>query len=215
MSSKSHDQEGDFCPAQQARAYGELLPVYESRLSILQSVHAVVLDRVLEGMPVGASVLEVGCGAGSSLQLLADRGFRAEGVDISSEMANAAHIRSGCPVHCADFLKFDFPRQYDLVFAQAFVHLFPKALALNVVCRLKSIALKRVFFSTSLAEKSSEGLEKKDGILRYRSRYTSSEFLDLVAASVSDKEWHAEYFDLPDTFGKKWRDVILHRNVSS
>ena len=204
------DPNGLHFQTRQARAYDTLLPVYQSRLSLLQPVHGVVLDRVLDGFECDLSVLEVGCGFGSSLQLIAKRGFCAEGIDMAPEMVQAARRLSGCPVICGDFLQHEFSKRYHLVFAQAFVHLFPKAMACEVIRRLQSLALRRVFFSTSLASRSSEGWEDKDGVVRYRSRYTVSEFMDLVELSTSGTPWRVEFFDLPDPLGKNWRDIILH-----
>jgi SAM-dependent methyltransferase len=196
----------------QAQAYSDLLPTYLSRFDSLHSIHEVVLDRVLVGLTKGRTVLEVGCGAGSSLEIISERGFIAEGIDISSDMAAAARNRSRCPVICGDFLRHDFDKTYDLVFAQAFVHLFPKSQAPTIIGRLLSLAITRVFFSTSLANSPSEGWQEKDGVVRYRSRYTESEFMELVERCVSGSRWRIDYFDLPDQFGKNWRDVILHHD---
>lgn len=198
--------------SRQAQAYSDLLPTYLSRFELLQPVHAVVLDRVVKGLSMNATVLEVGCGAGSSLELISARGLNAEGIDISPDMARAARSRSGCRVVCGDFLSYEFDKKYDLVFAQAFVHLFPKPVAPAVIARLQSLALKRVFFSTSLADTPSEGWEEKDGVVRYRSRYSSAEFMNLIELCVSGTPWRASHFDLPDPLGKNWRDVVLYRD---
>jgi SAM-dependent methyltransferase len=198
--------------SRQAQAYSNLLPTYLSRFDMLQSIHAVVLDRVLDGLDRNATVLEVGCGAGSSLELISNRGFVAEGIDVSPDMANAARNRTRCPVICADFLSHEIDKKCDLVFAQAFVHLFPKTMALRVIARLQSLALKRIFFSTSLADSPSEGWEEKDGVVRYRSRYNTAEFMNLVELCVSGMPWRATHFDVPDPLGKNWLDVILYHD---
>src|SRR5205085_11535401 len=123
--------------------------------------------------------LDVGCGAGAYLALMVQRGLKAEGVDLSESMAKAARERSGAVVPVGDFVKLDFERQFDLVFSQAFVHLFPKKDVLRVVEKMKGLAKKRVYFSTSLRTAPGEGWEEKDGIQRYRSRYTRAEFIEL------------------------------------
>lgn len=196
---------------QQANAYSALLPVYESRHDLLQPIRHVVLDRVLDQLPDHGTVLEVGCGCGASLALMSERGFRAEGIDLSPDMAGAARDRSGCNVICGDFRNLAFRKHYDLVFAQAFVHLFPKAAVEHVIQKLQEIALRRVYFSTTRAANPSEGWEEKDGVLRYRSRYTASELRDLVARVACKPRWNVQWFELCDPLGKQWLNVLLDR----
>jgi trans-aconitate methyltransferase len=200
-----------YCAARQAEAYDQLLAVYESRHQLLQPVRMAVLDRVLDGLEPGASVLEVGCGCGASMELLVGNGFKAEGIDLSPSMSRAARLRSGCRVIEADFRKHVFDRQYDLVFAQAFVHLFPKTEVGTLVGKLKALARRRVYFSTSVAQQSGEDWYRKDGVLRYRSLYTIEEVRDLMRSSTSEVNWSADVFELVDPLQKRWANVILDR----
>ena len=49
------------------------------------------VDRVLEGLPAGAKVLDLGCGTGEPVaKYLVERGFRVTGVDASAEMLKFA-----------------------------------------------------------------------------------------------------------------------------
>lgn len=49
------------------------------------------VDRVLEGLPAGAKVLDLGCGTGEPVaKYIVERGFRVTGVDESSEMLKFA-----------------------------------------------------------------------------------------------------------------------------
>lgn len=41
-------------------------------------------------LPIGAKVLEVGCGAGQFVKYLLEKGFKAEGIDLSIEMIKIA-----------------------------------------------------------------------------------------------------------------------------
>lgn len=200
-----------YSPAQQAIAYDCLVPVYQARHELLQPVRHIVLDRVLRGLESGSTVLEVGCGCGASLALIADRQFSVEGVDFAPEMVAAARERARCPIACVDFMSHRFERQYDVVFAQAFIHLFPKRVVGDVVQRLLALARRRVFFSTTINDQPSEGWELKDGVSRYRSRYTLSEIQDLLSRMTSDTNWKMDYFELMDPLGKNWIDVILTR----
>jgi 2-polyprenyl-3-methyl-5-hydroxy-6-metoxy-1,4-benzoquinol methylase len=201
-----------YSPARQASAYKDLIPVYESRHDLLQPVRHIVLKRVLSDLDPGSTVLEVGCGCGASLALIAAQGFKAEGLDFSPEMVAAAHKHSSCPVACVDFTTHAFKeQQYDLVFAQAFVHLFPKHTVKDIIKKLLALARRRVFFSTTINELPSEGWEPKDGVLRYRSRFTRVELHELIAGVTINCGWRAEAFELKDPLEKLWLDVILTR----
>lgn len=70
----------------------------------------------------GASVIDLGCGAGRYLKMLLDAGAKAEGLDPSIEMVKIAkayvseHGYSDVPVYNASFQDFEVTRQYDYVF---------------------------------------------------------------------------------------------------
>lgn len=53
-------------------------------------------------LPSGATVVDLGCGAGRDLKTLSDGGFFAVGLDISAPLASIARQHSGCPVVIAD-----------------------------------------------------------------------------------------------------------------
>ena len=203
-----------YCPTRQCTAYGELADVYETRHELLQPVRNIVLDRVLRGMKKGSTVLEVGCGCGASLALMNERGFDVVGIDFSPVMAASAERLSGCKVKCGDFMTHEFEKQFDLVFAQAFVHLFPKVSVGAVIGRLLGLASFRVFFSTTLNASSTEGWEPKDGVMRYRSRYTKPELLSMLQDISSTGVWTVDHFELMDPLNKNWLDVILTRSCS-
>jgi SAM-dependent methyltransferase len=54
------------------------------------------------GWPEGAVVADVGCGAGATLKLLREMGFKAQGFDLSEAMLREARMNSGCPTGKAD-----------------------------------------------------------------------------------------------------------------
>ena len=202
----------EYSKARQVTAYNQLVSVYEARHDLLQPVRHTVLDWALAGFPSGSTALEVGCGCGASLALIAQRGFQAVGIDFSPDMVVAARDHSGCPVSCVDFVAYTFTEQYDLIFAQAFIHLFPKNEVFSVLRKLQSLARRRVFFSTTINGSSREGWEEKDGAVRYRSRYTRAELHDLITA-IAGTEWQPDSLELPDPLGKLWLDVIITRTT--
>jgi 2-polyprenyl-3-methyl-5-hydroxy-6-metoxy-1,4-benzoquinol methylase len=58
--------------------------------------------------PVGR-LLDVGAGSGSFLETAAARGWQAEGVELSPELAARAEARSGARVRCGDFPAVELP----------------------------------------------------------------------------------------------------------
>ncbi|MDR2825383.1 MAG: class I SAM-dependent methyltransferase [Deltaproteobacteria bacterium] len=55
--------------------------------------------------PQGIFVIDVGCGAGATLGLLSESGFKTKGFDLSPAMVREAAMNSGCPVEVADAVK--------------------------------------------------------------------------------------------------------------
>jgi 2-polyprenyl-3-methyl-5-hydroxy-6-metoxy-1,4-benzoquinol methylase len=75
------------------------------------------LDRALRGGPHGGRALDVGCGAGYCLEVLAERGFDAYGVEVSETIAREAKARVGAGRVHAGTLETSphSPESFDLV----------------------------------------------------------------------------------------------------
>ena len=90
--------------------YYDLLYGFKNYESEVAQIEALLADR---GIEPGASIVDVGCGTGRHLSLLANK-FAVAGVDISPEMVELA--RSALPsaeILCADMRHFEFGRQFD------------------------------------------------------------------------------------------------------
>ena len=55
-------------------------------------------------LPLGAHVLDVGCGSGRDMLWLKKRGHHPQGLELSSKLARLAQEYSGCPVTLGDLL---------------------------------------------------------------------------------------------------------------
>jgi len=74
-------------------------------------LHALVQSR----RPEAASLLDVACGTGRHLKVLASF-YRVEGLDLSREMLDAARKKlPGVPLHNADMADFDLGAEFDVV----------------------------------------------------------------------------------------------------
>lgn len=77
------------------------------------------VDRILEGLPLGAKVLDLGCGTGEPVaKYLVERGFRVTGVDESAKMLK--HARQTVPeaelIH-ADMVTVELTDTFDAAIA--------------------------------------------------------------------------------------------------
>jgi len=162
------------------------------------------------------SILDVGCANGDNLTIMRKLGFsHLSGIDIAPEMVATAKNKTQLPIQCVDMFEYDGTK-VDIVFAQALVHLFPKADLPKVLKHLLSLSKKRLYFSTTMHDYSTEGLEPKFDVVRYRSRYSKEELLTIiqdVMKNVNDKDstWRVFYFFLTDCLGKYWINVVFDK----
>ena len=66
------------------------------------------LEPLVNVLPKGSTVLDVGCGSGRDLLWLRDRGYRIVGLERAAGLAGLAQQKAGCDVIRADFENFDF-----------------------------------------------------------------------------------------------------------
>lgn len=200
----------ELLSAYHRQIYDGLASQYVARVAETRNLTETSLRRFVQYLEPGASVLDVGCGAGSVVEILCDLNFRADGIDISPNMVAAAVARnpSASIIH-ADFMKYEPPEKYDGMVAFAFIHLFPKPIALEVLRRMRG-ALRpggHILIGTTRSEVSWEGfIEKSDyvGTLRrYRKFWVREEFeAALLETGFAIKAMYLH----EDPYGKVWLD---------
>lgn len=168
-------------------------------------------------------IIDIGCANGDNLAVFAELGFNnLAGLDISPEMVSYAKAKTNANVQVKNFNEYD-GEPVDMVFAQAFIHLFPKNEVSAIISKMLSHAKKRVYFSTTVHDFSKEGIEQKDKteVVRYRSRYKAEELLTIIkkvldAQTPGDFQWRVAYFFATDTLGKQWINVVFDKiNVAA
>lgn len=77
------------------------------------------LKRALSFAPKTGAALDIGCGSeGRMIELLLQRGFEVEGLDVSAEMVALARERHPTVIfHHAEISAWDFPRAYEFICA--------------------------------------------------------------------------------------------------
>ncbi len=121
------------------------------------------LGPLLNYLPAGASVLDIGCGSGRDLLWFRNKGFHATGFERAPRLAELAGRLSGCPVIEGDFVDYNFSNLMvdALILIGALVHLPHHDLAAILVNISK--ALKNGGYIL-LSLKEGEGLRQhKDG----------------------------------------------------
>jgi SAM-dependent methyltransferase len=97
------------------------------------------LPQFIDMLPVGARVLELGCGGGRDAEAMLLRGLDVEPTDGSAAIAAKAQQRLGCPVRVMRFDELSSVEAYDAVWASASL--------LHVPLRKLPRILQRVFRS--------------------------------------------------------------------
>jgi SAM-dependent methyltransferase len=178
------------------------------------------LGTPLEPVATGHA-LDIGCADGSHAFLLAERGYNVTAVDFSSRMIELARARevprSGGPRPTfleGEFLTGKFfdaagqaapplDQRFELVVANAFVHLFPRPADEKVVRQALDLVAPGglALFSTTIEDSRDEEFVPKprmDGtaVERWRGHYPKDDFLSLVRDAAGDEFL---IIDLPTT----------------
>ncbi len=214
-------------------SYSSISGYYSSITDIMRETRKYILSVVLNGnehevISIGPQsvrrqnleplskdnhILDVGCALGDNLVLMSEEGFeRLTGIDVAQGMIDEARKHLTASWICGDVMQHHPSEGYDLIFAQALIHLFPKTMVKEVISHLLSLSKQRFYFSTTLHEVGSEGIEAKGEVMRYRSRYTLSETLTLAQEFLAkDPNLSFHYFILKDPLDKLWINGIFER----
>jgi len=147
------------------------------------------LTRFLALLPPGATVLELGCGAGGdSAQMLA-AGFDVRPTDGSPEMADVASRRLGRPVETLLFHDLDAVEAYDGVWANACLLHVPRSELAHVLARIWRALKPAGYFYASFKTGAAEG---RDLLNRYYN-YPTPEWLRAAYSEAGDWDsWSIE-----------------------
>lgn len=156
---------------------------------------------VLEHVPRGSSVLDIGCNKGSSALCLAQHGFRVLGIDISCAAIEAARIRAqemgasgSAEFRVADVREEPFTDPFDVVMLIRVLTCFDETSEWNALLRRTSQLLKPggyLYVHDFLASPEIEA---------YRMRYEAGATLG----------WRTGNFEVKDSEGK--RMFIAHHH---
>jgi SAM-dependent methyltransferase len=140
-------------------------------------------------LPAGASILELGCGAGNHAAEMVARGFALCATDGSPEMAEIASRRLNHPVATMRFDELEMHDAFDGVWASACLLHVPKEELAGILTRIHRALKTGGVFYASFKAGNSDG---RDSLGRYYN-YVSVEWLRATYAAAGP--WQTISFD--------------------
>lgn len=139
-------------------------------------------DAFLQQLPVGAHILDLGCGAGRDSKAFIAAGCKVTAIDASSELATLATAHIGQPVEVMPFAALDYQAEFDGIWACASLLHCDKTQLPLVMAKL--IAALKPGGVTYLSFKWGEGdnAEYTDAHGRYFNNTTTTGLRNLLAA---------------------------------
>lgn len=185
---------------QNAAKYAKLTQSHSMRQAV-----QLVVDR----LTAGASVLDLGCGAGRDLLEFRQRQVNAVGLDASSELAAIAAHFSGCPVVLADMEQMPFAEgSFGAVWASAsLLHISRGNLAQALSDVRRVLKPGGLFFSSVKLGRGKE----RDRYGRYFSYFESNEWLGLLAAAGFCKTEVLPDDESMEEGGQQWVRALTYR----
>lgn len=161
-------------------------------------------------------ILELGPGAGYLCKILSERGNDVKAIEFSEKMAGICKkIAPKAHVIVDEFISHDFMgEKFDGILAVAFIHLFPKAEADNVLNKIKDLLNSHgiLYIGTTIHNESSEGLYPKINftkkLTRFRRKFTRDEFENMLKTSGLNIVEKNDYVDNEEV-GKTWMDYVV------
>jgi SAM-dependent methyltransferase len=128
------------------------------------------LTAFLALLPPGASILELGCGAGGDTAEMLARGFNVRPTDGSPEMAGVAARGLGRPVETLLFHELDEVEAYDGVWANACLLHVPRDQLADILARIWRALKPGGVFYASYKEGEADGRDTLDRYYNYPSQ---------------------------------------------
>jgi cyclopropane fatty-acyl-phospholipid synthase-like methyltransferase len=190
------------------KTYDALAKEYEERVSVRRDFNDARISRFIKFVTTGKEILDIGCAVGLETRIFGEKGFTVTGIELSHEMAEYARQRNPhAEIIEGNFMKTGFEKKFDGIFAQAFIHLFPKEEMETVFKKLNDL-LKAdgvMYLTTSRSQESKEGwYEKLDyagHYKRYRKFWTKEELEESLHAHGFQI---VDYYEIVDPFEKCW-----------
>jgi SAM-dependent methyltransferase len=176
-------------------------------------------DKYLSFLASGASILDVGCGAGEKSKYLLNKGFKVTGVDFSEEMLAIAKEQapSGTFMVCDITQPLDLVETFDGVFAQAVLLHIPKKNIINVIRSITASLVSGGYFYLAVKETKPNSpdeavLKENDYGYEYE-RFFSYYSLDELKRYIQDCGMELVYENVTTSGRTNWIQVIARKSL--
>ena len=163
------------------------------------------LMAFLAQLPPGASILELGCGAGGDTAEMLARGFEVRATDGSPEMAGVASKHLGRTVETLLFHDLDEVGAYDAVWANACLLHVPRTELADALARIwRALKAEGVFYA-SYKEGDGDGRDTLDRYYNYPSQ-------DWLRATYADAgRWNSLSVETGEVIGfdNQWAKMLF------
>ena len=146
------------------------------------------LDQFLSRLPVGASILELGCGGGQDSEFMLAAGFDVHPTDGTPDIAKAAEARLGIPVKTLLFEDIGDRDRYDGIWANACLLHVPRPALPGIIGRIHAALKQGGVFYASFKAGEAEG---RDTFGRYYN-YPSKAWLENLYGQLGWKSLEIE-----------------------
>ncbi len=143
---------------------------------------APLCDKFLEFVKPGGRIVDIGTGSGRDLKYFLDKGYPAEGIDLSEELCKRAASYSAGKVICEDICNWHPSGKYDGVWASASLLHLPSDEIEKFILRLPEILESGGIAYISMKSGIEEGYDDSG---RYFSNFTEARLQQILSRSTS------------------------------
>lgn len=165
-----------------------------------------IYQHVIPLLPVGAAILDAGCGSGRDAFNFKKMGFDVEAFDASEAMANAASQFIGQEVPCCTFLEYSTQKCFDAIWACASLLHVPYAELSKTFRHLKQFLSVKGVFVVSFKYGDSER-QQGERYFTDMNEERLEEILSGIDGLTIVKTWHT--FDNRPQNTTTWLNAIL------
>jgi cyclopropane fatty-acyl-phospholipid synthase-like methyltransferase len=170
-----------------------------------------VQDRFLTKLPLGARILDFGCGAGRDAKYFAEKGFEVVATDGSEELCNIANQFTGVVAKRMFFSELDETESYDGIWACASILHLRKEEIMDVIPRMIRAVKTDGYLYMSFKYGTFEGYRGE----RYFTNFTEKSFEEFIEpfSNVTIMEKWISSDVRPGRGEEKWLNLILQKRT--
>lgn len=188
-------------------AYEQIAEKYADRWATNDAVVEHARGRFLANLPTQPALVDVGCGPGRDLGLLAERAPSVVGVDLSFAMIAEARKRFDGPLLVADMRSLPFQREsFDGAWVCASLLHVPKRDAPRTLTALRTLLTSDGILFVGVKEGRGESFRARDGVRRFFSFYSEAE----IAGQITDAGFAVKecWIERDEVHPDPWINVI-------